>query len=338
MNRNEPDMSSLAPTQPDLTRLRGPEFEGGMEYVSCNLCGRDDTQFLFDGWDRLHGQPGRFRMVRCRQCGLIYLNPRPLPSQIGRYYPEDYPSYQGSRRSAQSRVAHRAWRYGVGKRLRAVAAFQPPGRLLDVGCADGAFVAFAREQGWDAYGVELNPVAAAFCRDTLNLPVITGDLLQAAYPPAYFDGVTLWSVLEHLHDPMAALREIHRILRPGGLVVLATPNPRSVDARLFGPAWVGYDMPRHLYIFPDEVLEQMLSQTGFRILERRCFFGGQTLFFLSLYYFWQDRPRRQWMRRWVQRLEKSWLVRAVTMPYFFLIDKMGAGPIATVFARRESAP
>lgn len=331
-------MSNLAPAQPDRTGWNGSEAVKDLEYVPCNLCGEDDAQLLFEGWDRLHGQPGRFRLVRCRQCGLIYLNPRPVASQIGRYYPEDYPSYQGLRQSGQNRLAQWALRYGMGKRLRAVAAFQPRGRLLDVGCADGAFLAYAREQGWEAHGVELNPVVAAFCRETLNLPVLAGDLLEAGYPTGYFDVVTLWSVLEHLHDPMAALREIHRIVRPGGLVVLAVPNTNSLDARIFGPAWAGCDMPRHLYILPDRVLQRMVSQTGFHILARRCFFGSQALFFLSLRYLLADRARWQWLKRWVERLEAASLVRAVTLPYFFLIDRLGAGPIVTVFARREEEP
>lgn len=331
-------MFDQTPIQPDRTWGRGSEPEEGMEVVSCNLCGEDDTRLLFEGWDRLHGLPGRFRMVQCRRCGLIYLNPRPTASQIGRYYPEEYPSYGGSRRSGRNRLAQWALRYGMGKRLRAVAAFQPKGRLLDVGCADGAFLALARERGWEAHGVELNPVAAAFCRETLNLPVFTGDLLEAGYPTAHFDVVTLWSVLEHLYNPMAALREIHRIVRPGGLLALAVPNPDSLDARIFGPAWVGYDMPRHLYIFPDGVLQRMLAQTGFHILARRCFFGSQALFFLSLRYLLADRARWQGLERWVERLEAASLVRTVTLPCFFLIDRVGAGPIVTLFARRESEP
>ena len=126
-----------------------------LEFTSCNLCLADDTHLLFRGRDRLHGKPGEFQVVQCRQCGLIYLNPRPVPAEIGRYYPADYHPYVAPVRAAKQRISRWDARYGLYKRLRAVAALQPKGRLLDVGCATGAFIAFARNYGWDVYGVEL---------------------------------------------------------------------------------------------------------------------------------------------------------------------------------------
>ncbi len=162
-----------------------------LELIPCNLCGADDADLLFYGRDRLHDLPGEFRIVRCRQCGLIYLNPRPIAGEIGRYYPADYHPYVAPVRAAQHRVSRWDQRYGLYKRLRAVAALQPRGRLLDVGCGTGDFITFAREQGWQVQGVELSESAAAFCRDQLDLPVVTGDLLAAGLPAGQFDVVTL---------------------------------------------------------------------------------------------------------------------------------------------------
>ncbi|HSJ55659.1 MAG TPA: class I SAM-dependent methyltransferase, partial [Anaerolineae bacterium] len=157
-----------------------------MASTACDACGADDASFLFEGWDRLHGQPGHFRVVRCRRCGLIYLNPRPTPDAIGLYYPDDYRPYIAPVRAARKRVTRWDARYGLYKRLRVVSAHQATGRLLDVGCATGDFLAFSQERGWETHGVELVEPAAAYCRDVLGLHVVTGDLLDAAYPDAHF--------------------------------------------------------------------------------------------------------------------------------------------------------
>lgn len=305
-----------------------------LETIPCNLCGADDTDLLFRGYDRLHHLPGEFRMVRCRRCGLIYLNPRPRPEHMGQYYPEDYPSHVIDTQPMRNPLARWEARHSQAKRLKAVATFQSPGRLLDVGCAKGVFLSFAREQGWDVQGVEVSDRVAAFCRDELGLKVASGDLLDVSFPSDSFDVVTLWSVFEHLHDPKATLFEIRRILRPGGLLVLAVPNAESFDARLFGPAWVGYDMPRHLYITPRDVLQRMLADTGFKILQHRCFFGSRVLFFFSLRYYSQGGGRWQRFVALLARLECSALVRLLSAPYFGVIEALGRGPVVTVFARQ----
>jgi SAM-dependent methyltransferase len=309
--------------------------EARLEYVCCNLCGADDPHLLFQGWDRLHGKPGRFRMVQCQECGLIYLNPRPVISEIDRYYPADYPPHLAPVQAAKGRISRWDVRYGLNKRLRALTALQPRGRLLDVGCATGAFIAFAREQGWDVHGVELADTAASFCRNVLHLPVVTGDLLQTDYPAESFDVITLWTVLEHLHDPLATLHEIRRILQPSGLLALALPNVESLDAQFFGPAWAGYDVPRHLYIMPNVTLERMLAQAGFSVVRRRCLYGSHFLFFFSLQYCLLEKPSWQWARAWVRRLENSPLVRLLMAPYFRIVDALGKGPIVTVFAQKN---
>jgi len=324
----------------------GPRAAAGEELIVCNLCGADDARMLFLGWDRLPPAAApsptapleQFPVVQCRQCGLIYLNPRPTPGAIGRFYPADYRPYVAPLQAARARRRIARWdaRYGLYKRLRAVAALQPAGRLLDVGCGSGDFLAFAREHGWEVHGVELVDAAAAYCRDQLNLPVVTGDLLAARLPAAHFDVVTLWNALEHLHDPAAALREIRRILRPGGLLVAAVPDAGSLDARLFGPAWIGYDVPRHLYTFSAATLDRMLAQAGFRDVRRRCLESSHFVFFLSLEYWLRDPANARrwgWAAPWVPRVRDSRLVRLLTAPYFRLIDSLVKGPVVTTFAR-----
>jgi 2-polyprenyl-3-methyl-5-hydroxy-6-metoxy-1,4-benzoquinol methylase len=251
-----------------------------------------------------------------------------------RYYPAQYPAHNTLPGTEKHPLSNLVARYGPAKRLAAIAKMQEKGHLLDIGCATGAFLSHAKEQGWEVYGVEMIDSAASFCRDRLGLTVLSGDLLETDFPKDFFDVVTLWSVFEHLYDPMATLKEIRRILKPSGLLALALPNLNSLDARWFGKAWVGYDVPRHLYILTDEVLQAMLAQAGFKIIQRRSFFGSQLLFFQSLQFYLQDTRRWQWLDRVVERIKDSLLVRLLLAPYFRLVDAASRGPIITVFARQ----
>jgi SAM-dependent methyltransferase len=152
------------------------------------------------------------------------------------------------------------------------------------------------------------------------------------------DVVTLWNVLEHLYDPKATLLEIRRILRPGGLLVIALPNLDCLDAHIFGPAWSGYDVPRHLYVFSEATLTRMLAQTGFRVLRIRCLDSSHFVFFYSLRYWLQDRPGWQRAQPWVDWLENSRGARLLTAPYFRVVDGLTKGPLMTVFAQCGSEP
>jgi SAM-dependent methyltransferase len=314
------------------------ECELDIECPACNVCGSRQARRLFDGRDRQHGLPGIFGVVRCDGCGLIYLSPRPTPATIGRYYPVDYGPHTAPVQAARRRISRWDARYGLYKQLRAISRFEPGGRLLDVGCGTGDMLAFAREHGWEVAGVEPVVTAAAYCRDVLGLPVRTGDLEAAAFPDAYFDVVSLWNVFEHLYDPAGTLLELRRVLRPGGLLVLAVPNPASVDARLFGPAWIGYEVPRHLYTFPPAVLDRMLAGAGFQVVRRACLSSSYHVFFLSVLFWLQDRPRLRRAVPWVRRAQVSRLLRLLAAPYFWAVDRAARGPVVTVLARREDRP
>lgn len=304
-----------------------------LEYVKCNLCHADDTRVLFEGRDRLHGLPGAFTVVQCQQCGLVYLNPRPTMGEIGVYYPDDYEPHVFLRRIRRSRLARLDYYYGLGKRRNAIEKFVQSGRMLDVGCGNGGFLYYMREHGWEVQGEELSQSAADYARQELGLTVFLGELCDAAFPSSHFDVVTLWNVLEHLHDPAATLAEIKRILKPEGLLVVAVPNLASWDARLFGMTWVGYDVPRHLYIFTPETLEALLNQAGFHIVQRRCLFGSHQSIVGSLYFFLYRAGQPQLNRALVKRIIASWPLRLLMSPLLRLVDALGKGGLMTVFCR-----
>ena len=304
-----------------------------LEYGKCNLCRANDAQMLFEGQDRLHGLPGIFTVVQCRQCGLIYLNPRPAKSEISIYYPEDYEPHVFLERIRRSRLARLDYYYGLDKRRRAIEKFVPVGRLLDVGCGNGGFLCYMQEHGWEVYGEEISQPAAEYARQELGLNVFLGELNDAVFPSHHFDVVTLWNVLEHLHDPAAALIEIKRILKPEGLLVIAVPNLTSWDAQLFGIFWVGYDVPRHLYTFSPETLRALLDRAGFQIVQRRCLFGSYQSVVHSLRFSLYRPGQGQSAQALVKQITASRLLRLLVAPFLRLMDALGKGGLMTVFCR-----
>jgi 2-polyprenyl-3-methyl-5-hydroxy-6-metoxy-1,4-benzoquinol methylase len=244
-----------------------------MEQVSCLLCGQAEARLVHRGNDYSFHLPGTFQMVQCERCGLIYQSPRPPIESIGAFYPDQYGAYSGASSGLRARrgLIGKVIRRGMHKRCGLLDRYveQSPGqprRLLDVGCASGIFLEAMQEYpGWQVEGVEPNAAAARATSARLNIPVFEGFFEDARYPDASFDAITLWDVLEHLHDPVASLRELHRILRPNGVLFMRVPNGASYVRTLSGRYWVGYELPRHMTLFTPRTLGRMLYATGFHM-------------------------------------------------------------------------
>ena len=305
------------------------------ERVVCALCGRDEAELLYEGQDRAYGVPGRFPIVECQHCGLVYLNPRPTPQSIGRYYPLDYEPYRKAPGEARMKIQRFHQRLKLRNRCLVVNRFRNPGRLLDVGCATGTFLAEMKRYGdWHVRGVELNPAAARYATEELGLDVFNGRLWEADFPEGQFDVVTMWDVLEHVHDPRRTLAEIHRVLKPGGALICSVPNLDSLDARLFGRFWIGLDAPRHLYVYSRRTLAAMLRAGGLEPRRFFCFYGRYTAFALSLRLLFREWVRGERGRRWLDRLLFVPVWRFLFLPYFYLVDRWGRGSIVTVYAQK----
>jgi ubiquinone/menaquinone biosynthesis C-methylase UbiE len=133
-----------------------------------------------------------------------------------------------------------------------------------VGAYTGVFVEIAAQHGWDAWGVEPSRWAVERARDR-DLQMVQGTLETADLPESHFDVVTMWDVIEHLTDPREALRQAHRLLKPGGLLVVHTIDIESLFARLMGPRWP-WLMEMHIYYFSRRTLREMLKKCGFKVL------------------------------------------------------------------------
>ncbi len=287
-----------------------------MEQVRCNYCGSDSYRERFELPDYMLGTPGRTTLVECRNCGLVYQNPRMTQSELEAHYPPAYDSFQPPAPDASTSLASRLRRYGQRKRVRiATAQEKSAGRLLDIGCASGAFLA-SLPSGWEGHGVETNRQAAETGRRA-GLTIFHGSLEQAEFPEAYFDVVTLWDALEHLPDPAGSLREIHRILKPKGTVIVRVPNLSSWEASFFGRYWAGLDAPRHLYVFEIATLRKMLVKTGFSPGEMAPGIGLYPAFLLSVRFWLRGDPSRKRGLGWLLSILENPVTRALASPWFF---------------------
>jgi SAM-dependent methyltransferase len=155
-------------------------------------------------------------------------------------------------------------------KLREVERRREAGKLLDVGCGKGGFLRAARDRGWRCFGVEISPQASDDAR-RMGLDVATGRFEDVHYPDGFFDVITMYHVLEHLHDPREALSKAYQLLKSEGLLVVAVPNFDSLQARIFRQRWYHLDAPRHLYHSTPRTLKMLLHEAGFKILETRWF-------------------------------------------------------------------
>lgn len=305
-----------------------------LEHIVCDLCHADDSRVLFEGRDRLHNLPGVFRVVQCRQCGLVYLDPRPTKDEIGAYYPQSYEPHVVDESLRKSWLLRMDYEYGLGKRRRAIERFVNRGRVLDVGCGSGSFLAYMRKHGWQVQGLDISPYAVDYAQNALGLDVVQGELPDLQYEDRIFELITMWNVFEHLYNPAATLRECRRLLKPRGLLAIAVPNLSGLGAKIFGPAWVGYDVPRHLYTYSPETLRAMLQNNGFRLHKIEFLFGSHQAYAHSLAFALQHPVDglTAWEKK-IIKIVRGRFLRLLTVLPFWLVGALGRGEIMTAFCR-----
>lgn len=209
-----------------------------------------------------------FDIVSCGGCGLEFTNPRPSQRDIGFYYASaDYVSHSDEKAPGLINAIYRKVRtITLAQKEKLVGSFfAKPGRLLDIGCGTGAFAGYMQKAGWRVEAVEPDEGAAQKARDNHKLTVQEENWLTNTQN--YYDVITMWHVLEHVHDLSARFTQLWRLASVGGYVVIAVPNPESVDSQHYGSLWAARDVPRHLYHFPPEMLRKRMESEGFEVVK-----------------------------------------------------------------------
>jgi SAM-dependent methyltransferase len=220
----------------------------------------DGAETIFPARDYISGET--FQVARCRGCGQVVTVP--VPADLGRYYPAGYYGDAAGRRfpALMEWLQEKLYDWRSRQVLRRLK--RKNAKVLDVGCGRGLLLRAFRQNGCDVIGTEFSDDACRFAREVLNIPVRVGLLDELHFPDSSFDVVVMWHVLEHVSDPRPTLAEVSRILRPGGIFLVAVPDFGSPEARLTRAGWFHLDVPRHLSHHTRASLSRALGETGLR--------------------------------------------------------------------------
>ena len=228
------------------------------------LCGSDKLENIYLTHDRHYDIKGEYEIDKCNDCGLVFLNPMPTEEFLTSLYPVTYYSYQDFYEKKQS-----FFKRFVKKYLLNIRTFDPvfksPGKMLDIGCGSGQFLFSMKKKGWEVHGVEVNENAAKLGNELENLNIHIGSLLTSNYETDSFDYIRSNHSFEHMTNPKEVLTEIHRILKPGGKLLIGVHNIDSFNARFFKKYWWYLGAPTHTFNYSVATLSKMLDQCGFNV-------------------------------------------------------------------------
>jgi len=253
-------------------------------HKNCYLC-NSQGELLYQGLkDRHYSAPGIWNLRRCvnPSCGLAWLDPRPLKEETVKMYSSYFTHEDETQEEAYMDenkdhgilmtlyAASKSFLFTLSgynksrqQRDDMYLDKEKPGKILDIGCGTGSFLNRIRMRGWSVEGTELDAQAVINAKKIYSLNIHQGDLDDIILPENYYDAVTMSHVIEHVPDPIGAINKCRSILKPGGVLVLITPNINSLGHRIYKSNSLLLDPPRHLYIFSKKTLEKIATKAGF---------------------------------------------------------------------------
>lgn len=224
---------------------------------TCTYCGTESGLYFRSRDYNRHVTRECFSHYLCPNCGLIFISP--IPENLGEYYPQTYYSIPESVKVLEEMTAQERYKIEIIQR------YIKHGRLLEIGPSMGCFTYLAKQSGFEAEAIEMDDQCSKFLNEVAGIPTInTADTCGALETVKSYDVITLWHVIEHLPDPWETLEAISRKINPGGILVLATPNPEAFQFRILKRYWPHLDAPRHVMLIPSRVLEEKMRSLGMK--------------------------------------------------------------------------
>jgi len=241
----------------------------------CNLCSKQVFESILESEDLMYNLDGKFKLVKCKNCSLMFENPQPNEKELLNHYPSQY--YSISVLPKKSKFAEVVYKtYSDNGNLLLKILFYPirplirgskivkNGKILDIGCGSGVFLERMKQLGMEIYGID--PFIE---KDILELNIKKQAIEENHFSKNYFDVITANNVLEHVGDPYAYLSEIQRMLKINGTAIIAFPNINRILFKIFKKNWAELDLPRHMYFFNEKTFKQYCRKYNLKVIKVR---------------------------------------------------------------------
>ncbi|MBK7735567.1 MAG: class I SAM-dependent methyltransferase [Chitinophagaceae bacterium] len=238
-----------------------------VHYSSCPVCGSNEIEIFLQAKD--YTVSGKFfPVIQCKKCTAAFTNNIPAPNEIGAYYKsENYISHSDTAQGLVNKLYHKVRNITLVSKKNMVTRFtqKTTGTILDIGCGTAAFLHTMKSAGWQITGLEPDNTAREKAQSLYQIAPLSSENFKTL-PANSFDAITLWHVLEHVHDLQGYLQQIKILLKPAGKLFVAVPNYTSYDAKKYGLYWAAYDVPRHLYHFSPSSISVLIQAHQLKVV------------------------------------------------------------------------
>lgn len=242
------------------------------EHAYCPLCKKIQQTLLYCNVQNPRNI-GRstYDYLRCKECGLVFLDPMPSRNELDKVYTSIYDFYEENKNDLLIKISSLL---SMSRNEIIITECGSKGRILDIGCGTGTFLQKMKEKNWDVYGIEITEWAGNKAKERVgddrilisNFPFAdNGKSHERIFPNNYFDVITLWHVLEHVECPICLTKEIYRLLKTSGLLIIEVPNLDSLSLKIFQNKYSLHRVPEHLTYWSKDSLKLLLENNNYKI-------------------------------------------------------------------------